>query len=575
MPSSPAIVKTTQDGLTVVGYRGVGAALLAFDLPKDKVNGLAGFAVDRTDPKGKKQPLLNRISFEHPLTSEDGPAERRWTDTHQAPFQYFRWVDIPPDVVDGTYEYTVTARYFKREDPVELRDGPSAKIKLPLLVDDWRNFKLGFTRGYLSSQAYGDHFHDDQGKPLDFRARPETLDYDTAPYERQYRWLGFTGRHLLFDFLRDCVRDKNCSVDMFAYDFDEPDMLKLLEELGPRLRAYLDVADLHTKPGALELTVRERLEKSAGKKNVHASSFTRFAHCKVLIKKGKDGQATKVLAGSANFSVRGLYVQANNIFVSSNRQVAGLYEDAFDQAFNHPGSEFKSSPIAAKWQEVAASGIPTASYCFSPHKDGNQSLGPVGMAIDDASTSVFYAVMQFGGGAVTEAIQKLPNRSDVFTMGVIDQSSKAVVFSPSSPNGTQIPFAYLHGQVPWPFKEELGRDAPGGEDQIGKIIHDKFVVVDFNGEDPQVFFGSSNLAKGGEQDNSDSLVACKDPLVVTSFAVEAVRNIDHFHFRSALHNATKPKPLVLHTGKWWDWYYDTSNLKCRDRELFAHPAKAD
>ncbi len=53
-----------------------------------------------------------------------------------------------------------------------------------------------------------------------------------------------------------------------------------------------------------------------------------------------------------------------------------------------------------------------------------------------------------------------------------------------------VPFAYLHDKVPAPFKAEIS----GGP---GQVIHNKFVVVDFNDSDPMVFAGSSNLAKGG------------------------------------------------------------------------------
>jgi hypothetical protein len=564
-PSKPAVVTNTVGDLKVIAYRGVGAAMLAFDLPKAAASDLAGFAVDRTDPLGTTRPLLNRLSFVNPLTSTGGPP-RHWTDSHLAPFQYFRWIDVPPDVVHGDYTYTVTARHFTGNG-TQLRDGESASVTLPLLVDDWKNFQLGFTRGYLSSQAYVDHFHDAQGNALDFRPRPITLDYDTTPYQPQYVWLGFTGRRILFDFMDEIEADPNCKVDMFAYDFDEPDLLTRLEALGDRLRAFLDDADLHTDPKALEPEVKKRLQKSAGENNVRTGHFTRFSHCKVLIKKDASGKALSVLAGSANFSVRGLYAQANNIFVFRDEEVADLYEKAFNQAFDDP-HHFRSSDIAKDWHEVSEPDIPAAAFCFSPHKDGDVSLKRVGDAIGAAGSSVLYAVMQFGTGSVTQALAKLPNRDDIFSMGVIDQKSDAVVYSPSAPNGRVIPYDYLHGQVPPPFHEEFGKDADP-DPNAGRIIHDKFVVVDFNGDNPQVFFGSSNLAAGGEHDNGDSLVACKDPLVVSSFAVEAMRNIDHFHFRSARHAATDAKPLMLHTGDWWAPYYDPTNLKCRDRELFA------
>ena len=68
----------------------------------------------------------------------------------------------------------------------------------------------------------------------------------------------------------------------------------------------------HQKGGAGTRS-RQTLELSAGKDNVKTGHFYRFAHDKILIKKDESGKAIKVLTGSANFSVRGLYVQANNV----------------------------------------------------------------------------------------------------------------------------------------------------------------------------------------------------------------------------------------------------------------------
>ena len=42
-----------------------------------------------------------------------------------------------------------------------------------------------------------------------------------------------------------------------------------------------------------------------------------------------------MLTGSANFSVRGLYVQANNILVFNDPQIAQTYDDIFESVFSN------------------------------------------------------------------------------------------------------------------------------------------------------------------------------------------------------------------------------------------------
>jgi hypothetical protein len=108
-------------------------------------------------------------------------------------------------------------------------------------------------------------------------------------------------------------------------------------------------------------------------------------------------------------------------------------------------------------------------------------------------------------------------------------------------------------------------------------IHDKFVVVDFNGDNPTVFTGSSNLAAGGEAANGDSLAMIEDAAVANMFAIEAVALFDHYHFRKVMQTVTTQEPplTLWYPGKpkaptaWWKAYYNPKAIQMRDRLLFA------
>ena len=552
----------SNEGLTVKAYRGDGSVLLAFDLDEHHTADLAGFAVRRTAPGARPLYLTNRLSFDACVHSGTQPDEIPYTPSNQAPFQKFRWVDIPAEVVDGDYVYEVTAMFFA--DGGRLRAGQTASVKIQIVPHDFGNFRFGFTRGDLSSQAYAQLF-----KNADIRPKQKTLDYDTKPFEKQYEWLGFHARQLVFDFLDECLKDPGITVDLFAYDIDEPDFVLGLQQLGPRLRAFLDDAPLHTKTGALEIEVHKRLVASAGAANVKQGHFKRFAHNKVMIQK-RDGRPVKVLTGSANFSVRGLYVQANNILVFDDPQTASLYAQAFEQTFSDPSksqAEFAASEIAEGWHDVEADGVPKFSVAFSPHKDATVSLSKVGEAINKAQSSVLFAVMELaGGGPVMDELKALPDDQKVFSYGMTQTLSGVKVYKPGESAGIIVPFDYLKGKVPPPFTDEFS----GG---MGIVIHDKFVVCDFNGAEPVVFTGSSNLAAGGEESNGDNLLAISDPSVAVAYAVEAVRLVDHFHFRASLKQADPSAPMCLQgpDGKprWWEPYYDPKNILCRERKVFA------
>jgi hypothetical protein len=135
--------------------------------------------------------------------------------------------------------------------------------------------------------------------------------------------------------------------------------------------------------------------------------------------------------------------------------------------------------------------------------------------------------------------------------------------------GALADFAYLKSRVPFPFTTEFD---PGP----GIHIHNKFIVIDFNGDSPAVFTGSSNLAEGGEKANGDSLIMIEDKSLAEIYAIEALKILDHYSFRDKMKSATDAKPLTLwYPGKpgeatpWWQPAYDPKNIKYRERCLFA------
>ena len=252
----------------------------------------------------------------------------------------------------------------------------------------------------------------------------------------------------------------------------------------------------------------------------------------MILRKAATNEPIKVLTGSANFSIRGLYVQANNILVFDDPDTAGWYAKVFDEVWSEKkaatsATEFAKSALVRDWTpRVDADGLPPFQLCFSPHpkpKTGSLcSLKKVADAIDGAVSSVLFAVMELSGsGSVMQKLkQEQAKNPDLFWYGVTQSvsadggkakkggaavgsvaSEKVTGVTVSKADGKHIlvPFAYLHGNVPAPFNAEVN----GGS---GQVIHNKFVVVDFNGPNATVFTGSSNLADGGEEANGDNLI---------------------------------------------------------------------
>jgi phosphatidylserine/phosphatidylglycerophosphate/cardiolipin synthase-like enzyme len=559
----------TVDGFSVKLWRGERMALIGMDVD-DPEPDFVGFSIEVQSPGSDGfQPLRNRLAFSYPkssaLKSVDG--YRNFPST-EAPFQKFRWVHFPYNPTDGDYTYRVTKQHMKADGV--LIAGASITLDITLDVVIYDGFlDVGFTRNYASSQAYADKYGNN---PKIIPTDADTgLDFKKVKGD-VYEWLGFEAYQLIMDFLTDAAGDETLELDFFAYDLNEPDIVALLERIGPRLRAVIDDSGDHKPNTSAESQAAARLAQSAGQDRVKRMHFSGLQHNKVLIAK-RNSEPQKVLLGSTNFSFRGLYIQANNALVFRSPEAAGLFEEVFELAFSNPKG-FNAQPIAQQWHLVQVEGKPPVHFCFSPHKDADLSLSPVGAAIDQATSSVFFVIAflnQAKTGALREAVDRLQDKA-VFSYGISDKKGALEVKKPDGSLGI-VDFKYLAAHTPEPFKSEWD----GGS---GIHEHDKFVVTDFNLPTAKVFTGSSNLSVSGEEKNGDNLVMIEDPRVATSYAIEALRIFDHLQFRTKMQGAASTKDsgaLMLQkpaaiSGKaaWFEKFYVADSQLENDRKLFSH-----
>jgi phosphatidylserine/phosphatidylglycerophosphate/cardiolipin synthase-like enzyme len=154
-----------------------------------------------------------------------------------------------------------------------------------------------------------------------------------APFEAHYQWLGFEARRLILQVLDQVANDPQLTLDALIYESKEPDILRRLEQLGPRLRAIIDD---HGEQGAADscesLSAARLASAGAQVKRLHFSSQQ---HHKVLIVR-RDGRAIRVLGGSTNFALRGLYIQANNVLLFDDERVAGKFAEVFEAYWAAP-----------------------------------------------------------------------------------------------------------------------------------------------------------------------------------------------------------------------------------------------
>jgi PLD-like domain len=584
------VVRKSNDGLTVVLYRGEDMVLLAFDIePKLRTRDFVGFGIDYQIGSSKEtRHVYNFLTFKklHEDADEelkkagkdkkkqDAANKKAWDnkESMRSPIQRFRWIHVPSKPVDGIITYRVSALYWNGDKP------PLPKATLEASIDigsktrgDFLN--VGFTRGFATSQAYLRNFPD--GASILPKRGGSELKFATEVHEnKEYPWLGFEARRLMFDFLDECIKDKNVLVDAYAYDFADPEIVRRLEALKDRLRIVIDNSGKHGRSDSDETKAAKLLTSSAGKDNVQRHHFWSLQHNKVFIGKRKSANGSAkpfaVVTGSTNFSLRGLYIQSNNLLLFRDQDIAGWYADAFEAGFTDPKG-FRKAGVSTKFfDKNSANG--RYRFYFSPHQDPAFSMEPIAAAVKKANT-VFYAIAFRGAetGPADVALDQLDPQKKM-VMGVADKpggSSTKTTVTMLGRAGVPLGPAALKSRLPEPFKSEW----PGGS---GVHMHHKFVICDFNGNEPVVFTGSSNLASGGENNNGDNLIEIRDPKVVIAYMVEAVSIFDHYDFRLRMKRAkTTPKSYDLaeppqdSSPCWWETSFEPEHYNSRDRQLFA------
>lgn len=597
-------------GVSVSAYRGDAKTLLAFDLSHAQATNLAGFTVQCEPPTGAPYYLLNSLRFAEPGTHAQVASESANASVN-APFHKFRWLHVPGSAHQGTspvygqYEYTVTPRYLNAQGSMQPLD-PSLSASVAVDVGPLTDgpVTLGFTRGYVQSQAFVNHFG------LDAQVSPAggELQFDTSQtagtnalgqsysYAEMYAWLGATARAQVFAILSELQTNPSLTLDMFAYDLDEPDVIAILLQLAAegRVRIILDNSSLHhNAAGTRPEDQFEALFTTAAKGDaaIKRGKFGRYAHDKILIV-AKPAGAQTVLTGSTNFSVNGLYVNANHVLRFDQPAVATEYAKLFDAVWSQDVKRgaYLGSDLATETYAIPID-PPGSQITFAPHPDAFASTVLGGIvdrvhAESGQSTpigSVLFAVMDLEGeNPVFDALNAVHSDQTVFSMGVSDSPDGISLYAPGQTTGVLVTGKPARAQLPAPFNQVPSLGAK-------HEIHHKFVVCGFAGAHPVVYCGSSNLALGGEENNGDNLLELHDPDVVTAFAIEALALVDHFQFLDGLGAArgasttpaSKPPPAATRaaadsagwflstTDGWTKPYFDPKDLHYVDRQLFA------
>ncbi|WP_247557579.1 phospholipase D-like domain-containing protein [Bradyrhizobium sp. 138] len=579
MTSPPSNPPPGASGFQVVGtnagalfslklHRGDGKTLVAMNWKNGRPpQNFVGFAIEYQEPGGNEFfALNNRLGF----LDASGNVDPQKHPTLQAPIQKFRWVHFPRNAeLVGDFIYRVTPMFMDAQG--NLSKGEPQQAPIELARETYPGIaNVTFTRGFVSSQAFVDRYL--AHGPINTLVAPLAaggLDFKPTHPDTQVAlaWMGFEARNAILETLDQAIAD-HAEVRVVAYDFNMPEILDRLLQLGPLLKIIIDDSADHGEDGSAENAAESRLVASAGRANVLRQHMGNLQHNKTIAVNGPT--VKKVVFGSTNLSWRGFYVQANNALVVTGQKPVDLAFAAFDSyvAKSNSAAGFGATP-SADWQDLELPGI-DAKVVFSPHSAANAKLDGIGDDLKTTTSSLLYslAFLAQTSGSVRDAIKQLTEDPNVFVYGIADKKVGGIEVQDPDGNRQPVFAAELSKNVPEPFASE----PTGG---TGTRMHHKFTVIDFDKPTARVYLGSYNFSKPADRHNGENLMLIKDRRIAVSYMIEALGIFDHYSFRVAVKNA-KEKGVKLHLKRppgpgekaWFDDDF-TVGYKIKDRLLFS------
>ncbi len=572
-------VKKTNKQLTVKAVAGTRVVLLAWDFPKEKCDGLLGFAIHRSDKENQEGFWMQGMKVFPSVTVDVPPGGKVSTLKH--PIQGFTWSDFSADP-DHEYTYRVVAM---TGTPAAPKQSVATEVTISTEPEELDNgHETYFNRGTAASQEYANRF---QNKSPDVVG-------DAA-----FAWLSRGLHEAMIRFIEK-AKDKDWGLRVAAYEFTEDSILQALKSAHQRTN---DVQVLyHAREGVDFDSKGKQTQTGANRRavtdnGIRGFCFERLAaptsaisHNKFIVLLHKD-KPVKVLTGSTNFSKGGIFGHSNVVQVVDDTDIAGKYLDYWNELMGDPVKK-DVAPALAKLCPLPPpplkSNQPPKGTCtvFSPRSTA-EALDFYGAMAGRAKDALFMT-FAFGMHPTFQnvyATSKAPLRFTIMEKMAMPGKNKArdeaaiITLRKMVENRMAI-----GGVKPFHVLEHWASEKLTGFNVNVKFLHTKYMIVDPLGDDPIVVTGSANFSKASSDTNDENMLVIRgDTRVADIYLGEFMRLYKHFAFRDWLNHEVEEKKIdpktlkknlplpVEHldeTNIWWKEWFGGSG-KSREREYFS------
>jgi hypothetical protein len=541
--------KSSADKMSVRAIAGSHVVILAWDIKKELIDGLLGFAIERTEfDKGKIKErewlrAMKRFAGKD-TTAKDGSQFR--TNAH--PVQAFQWGDYAVSQKTD-YEYRVVPVYGVPL-ALELREDAAVTIKVKTEPEEGDRHSVYFNRGAAASQAYSRRWGSE---------KPDADD----PFSDKMTWLSRGLYEGLTAFIKE-AENSQFALRAALYEFH-------YEGVASAFRAAVDrEADVEIVYDADQYKAPN--ETTISKASLKDHCFPRTAggikHNKFIVLLKSD-KPVAVWTGSTNISLDGIFGQSNVGHVIRDEDVAAQYLEFWSRLKN--GDSGKDHALRNE-AATPTPGLPLAKGALAP-MFSPRSRRTLDWYADRLASAQSIGCITLPFNFDDRFVKKLQSPSDGFFYVLREKSGSENVTVVQNGNVLVASGAKLDAGDFAHFLDENLID-PNGI----KYIHTKYMLVDPLGDEPLVITGSANFS-GPSQDTNDEnmMVINGDKRVADIYFGEFMRLFDHLYARYIAQKIKKEGSdtkgagfLKEKSGDWAPAHFG-EGPKSRRREIFHGP----
>ena len=535
--------------INIKAYANADDVLIAWQ--PDKWSGdWVGFQLERrNDTTQQVAVLVNRI----PPKPGAGPVQPTGIPSTQSPIRRCIWTDHSVVATDNV-SYRVTAVTNTTNGTFSLDSSSVSDWTAPTIAsgDAGDGLECYFNRGTIMSQIVSRFVNGDvsDASLRNFLKKLETPGFQARLY------LAGDALHEILAFLRDADR-RGSTIHAAIYEMNDQELVDALKPFGKRGHVLLGngsatIPTVATELGAAGLEVKHRDLSHHGKSSPSV-------HNKFVVESNANGNASRVLTGSTNWTTTGLCTQLNNVLIVADPVIAARYLDQWGKLVAD-GDDMPPSLKASNSKPTTDKNI----TLYFAATNGEAEFKPALDLIAGAREGALFLMFMPGQSPLLNALLDRSKDNNLYVRGVVSSVTPkdGGIFSVGGQvvkSGAPAQAFHENVQLPSGISE---KDQPSWAEQefnVGEmraahlmaIVHSKTIVIDPFSDNCAVITGSHNFSDSASAKNDENLVIVRgNRKLAQAYALHVNGVYDHYSWRAFLGSGGDPDQIYKPLDGW-------------------------